>query len=113
MTRQRYLAIKIESTLPIDEKEFKQTLWNTISRLFGEYGASKTGLAVVEYAADKKSATLRCANVATEIIRASLASITEINTKPAAVHVTRVSGTLKSLRKNLPHSTRQNVEHTN
>jgi len=104
MTRQRYLAIKIESTQPIDEKEFKQTLWNTISRLFGEYGASKTGLVVVEYDANKNRAILRCANVATEVIRASLASISEIDTKPAAVHVIRVSGTLKSLHKNLPHT---------
>ncbi|MDH7595292.1 MAG: Rpp14/Pop5 family protein [Candidatus Bathyarchaeia archaeon] len=104
MTRQRYLAIKIESTQPIDEKEFKQTVWNTISRLFGEYGASKTGLVVVEYDANKNRAILRCANVATEIIRASLTSITEIDTKPAAVHVIRASGTLKSLHKNLPHT---------
>ncbi|MEM2102768.1 MAG: Rpp14/Pop5 family protein [Candidatus Bathyarchaeia archaeon] len=107
MTRQRYLAIKIESMQPIGEKEFKQTLWNTISRLFGEYGASKTGLVVVEYDADKNSATLRCANAATEIVRASLAFMTEIDAKPVAVNVIRVSGTLKSLHKNLFHTNKQ------
>lgn len=98
MTRRRYLAVKIESTQPVDETEFKHALWNMVSRLFGEYGASKTGLVVIDYDANKNCAILRCTNTALEIVRAALTFITEINAKPAAVHVLHVSGTLKSLR---------------
>jgi len=102
MTRRRYLAVKIESTQPVDETEFKRAIWGAVSRVFGEYGASKTGLVVIDYDENKHYSTLRCANAALEMVRASLASITEINAKPAAVHTLGVSGTLKSLRTNFP-----------
>jgi RNase P/RNase MRP subunit POP5 len=100
--KRRYLALRIESTREIDEKEFKNAVWNAIQRLFGEYGASKTGLVVISCDAAKNYAVLRCANTAVEMIRASLTSITEINTKPAAILVMGVSGTVKSLRGKFP-----------
>ncbi len=100
--RRRYLALKIEAVQEIDEKELKNTVWNAVMRLFGEYGASKMGLFFISYDATKNYAVLRCTNTALDMVRASLASITEINLKPAAIHVLGVSGTLKSLREKFP-----------
>lgn len=99
--RRRYLALKIECTQKIDEEDLKTAVWNAVSRLFGEYGASRAGLVLIEYDETKNYAVWRCENVALELARASLASITEINSKPAMIHVSGVSGTLKSLRRNL------------
>lgn len=102
MTSRRYLALKIESSHVISEEEFKGAMWRTILQLFGEYGASKTGLIVISHDVANNYAVLRCANLAVDMVRASLASITEINAKPVAIHVLGVSGTLKSLRRKFP-----------
>lgn len=100
--RRRYLALKIEAVQEIEERELKNTVWNAVLRLFGEYGASKMGLFFISYDAIKNYAVLRCTNTALDIVRASLASITEINLKPSAIHVLGISGTLKSLREKFP-----------
>jgi ribonuclease P/MRP protein subunit POP5 len=100
--RRRYLALKVEALQEIDEKELKNTVWNAVLRLFGEYGASKTGLFFVSYDSTKNYAILRCTNAALDMVRASLASTTEINLKPAAIHLLGISGTLKSLREKFP-----------
>lgn len=100
--RRRYLAVKVDSVQEIEERELKNTVWNAIERLFGEYGASKTGFVLISYDASNNYAVLRCANTALEPFRASLTSITEINSKPAAIHVLGVSGTLNSLKRKYP-----------
>jgi ribonuclease P/MRP protein subunit POP5 len=97
--RRRYLAVKIDSVQEIEERELKNAIWNTLGRLFGEYGASKTGFVLISYDTAKNYAVLRCASPMLEAFRASLASLTEISGKPAAIHVLGVSGTLKSLKR--------------
>jgi len=100
--RRRYLAVKVDSVQEIEERELKKAIWNSVERLFGEVGASKTGFVLISYDVSKKYAVLRCANTLLEPFRASLASITEINGKPAPIHVLGVSGTLKSLERKFP-----------
>jgi len=97
--RGRYLALKIVSEGTVTEGELTKALWDAVLRLFGEYGASQTGLLLVEHNGERKYAVLRCRHKALELIRASVASITELKGKPAALHVMGVSGTLKALHK--------------
>lgn len=99
--KRRYLAVKAECEDPIYEKELLDAVWNALTQLFGEYGASQAELAFVRNPKLKDYFILRCSRKALPMVRASIASITEINKKPAAVHVLRVSGTLKALRKKL------------
>ncbi len=75
------------------------TIWGAVTRLFGEYGASQVNLNLIEYDAQRNYAVLRCSHRALDMVRAAVASITEINGKPAAIQVPAVSGTLKALRK--------------
>ena len=82
----------------INEKDVIDAIWSTILKLFGEYGASQVSLALIEYNPQKSYAVVRCLHEALEIVKASIASITEINGKPVAVHIAGVSGTLKTLR---------------
>jgi len=100
--RRRYLAVKVDNIQVVEERELKNAVWNAVERLFGEYGASKTGFVLISYDSSKNYAVLRCANTALEPFRASLASITEINGKPAVIQVLGVSGTLKSLKRKFP-----------
>ena len=97
--RRRYLALKIVGEQTIDGGDLIRVLREAVLQLFGEYGASQANLSLVEYEPDGNFAVLRCSHRALEMVRASVASVTEINAKPVAIHVVGVSGTLKSLRK--------------
>ncbi|MEM3626488.1 MAG: Rpp14/Pop5 family protein [Candidatus Bathyarchaeia archaeon] len=93
------MALEIESGDSFTSKELIDAIWGAVSKLYGEHGASKTSLALVDFEAEKKFAVLRSTNVALPMVRSALASITNIGNKPAAMHVLAVSGTLKALYK--------------
>ncbi len=97
--KRRYLAVKAESKEPVEGKELLDAIWNALTQLFGEYGASQAELAFIHDHKQKDYFILRCSRRALPMVRASIASITEIDEKPATIHVLRVSGTLKALRK--------------
>jgi len=99
--RRRYLALKIESEVVLSERDLVRAIWNSILQLFGEYGASKTNVYLVEFNPEDGYAILCCSHKAVDMIRAVVAAITGVNEKSVAIHVMRVSGTLKALRKKL------------
>lgn len=99
-SRPRYLAIQIHSENIFEGDDIKNAVWNKILQLFGEYGASKTGLFLVNYD-EKKRAILRCSHKALPMVHAAVASVTRINDQPAAMHVLKISGTIKALDKKL------------
>lgn len=99
--RKRYLALKVLSETPPRAKDVKRTIWNAVLQLFGEYGASQTNLALIEYDSEKFQAILRCSHEALDMVKTSIASVTDMNEKSAAIHVLDVSGTLKTLRKRI------------
>lgn len=95
--RRRYLALKIESDENLSSKDLMNAVWGALVKLFGEYGASRAGLALIDYNMEKRIAVIRAAHTEVEKMRAALASITKIGAKPAAVHVLKVSGTIRAL----------------
>ena len=97
--RRRYLALKVVSEQAVTERAVMNAVWKAILQLFGEYGASQTDLSLMEADSQRNCAVVRCSHKSLERTRASIASITEINGKPAVVHVMGVSGTLRALRK--------------
>ena len=97
--RRRYLALKVVSEQPIKGGDVMDAVWKAVLQLFGEYGASQAGLSLIECNSQKNYAIVRCSHTAADMVRASVASVTEINEKPAAIHVLGVSGTLRALRK--------------
>jgi len=99
--RRRYLAIKLEAEEAFDKKKLTNTIWESVTKLFGEYGASKAGLSAIEYRKEEKMLILRCFHNSLNMVRAAVAFITKIEETPATMHIIKVSGTLKALRKNL------------
>jgi ribonuclease P/MRP protein subunit POP5 len=97
--RRRYLALKVVSEQHVNERDVIDAVWNAVLELFGEYGASQTDLSLIKADPERNYAVVRCSHKSLERTRASIASITEINGKPAVVHVIGVSGTLRALRK--------------
>ncbi len=96
-TRRRYLALKIDCDREITGTRLVEAIWNAVTQLFGEYGASKVDLGLVAYNAVEKAAIVRTAQASISVTRAAIASITAIDSEPVAVHVMRVSGTIRSL----------------
>ncbi len=96
-TKRRYLALQIDSPEIFDSKEFIDAIWNAVTKLYGEYGASQTSLAMIDYNTERRLAIIRTANTTVDMVRAALASITRIGNMPLALHVLAVSGTIKAL----------------
>jgi len=99
--KRRYIALKIDSSEMFSSKEFIDAIWNALVKLYGEYGASRTGLTLIDYDVEKRFAVIRTVHTAVEMVRTALVSITRIQDKPAAVHVLRVSGTIRALYKKI------------
>ena len=97
--RRRYLALRVVSEQHLDERDVMDAVWKAVFELFGEYGASRTNVSLMEYDPQRNHAVVRCSHTALERVRASIASITEIDGKPAVIRVIGVSGTLRALRK--------------
>jgi RNase P/RNase MRP subunit POP5 len=96
--KRRYLLLKVDSEVTPTDKELLNEIWVSIIKLYGEVGASQTGLSLVDYDAECKTGKLRVWLKSLQPVRASIASITRLAGKEAAVHVLAISGTLKSLR---------------
>lgn len=99
--RRRYIAIEIDSSEAFSSKEFIDAVWRAISKLYGEYGASRAGLTLISYETEGKVAVIRTVHTALDMVRAALASITKINDKPVAINVIAISGTIKALHKKI------------
>lgn len=97
LVRRRYLALKIDCEGLFEARAVSDAVWGAVLRLFGEVGAGQAGLYLIRCDDKTRLAVLRCWHKALPMVRASIASITKIGNTPAAVHVLRVSGTLKAL----------------
>lgn len=91
--------MSVDSQTYVTPQEFSDALWETMQRLYGEVGASKAGLSLIDYDTDTCRAVVRVANVGIEMVRSALALVTRAGDKRVAFHVIRVSGTLKALRR--------------
>lgn len=90
----RYIAFElISEAKPVSEKDITRAIINSIIRLLGEVGASKTNVWLLEYS--KGKGLIRCSHTAVTDVVASVTTITEINNKRAMLHVIGVSGTIK------------------
>jgi len=58
-------------------------------------------LRFIEYNPEDGYAILRCSHKALEMVRASIAAITDMRDEPAVIHIIKVSGTLKALRRKI------------
>jgi RNase P/RNase MRP subunit POP5 len=95
--KRRYLAVKLECDGSPSEREFIAAVWASVTRLYGETGASLTGMVLIDFEAERKIFVFRASLVSLPLVRASLAAVTCVAGAAASLHVLAVSGTLKAL----------------
>ncbi len=95
--KRRYLAVQLDSeTLP-SEREFMDAVWASVTKLYGEVGASMMGLVLISFDKVHKIFVIRCSLASLLVARASLAAVTAVAGKTASMQVLYISGTLKAL----------------
>lgn len=95
--KRRYLALQLECESIPSEREFIDAIWAVETKLYGEVGASLTGLNLINLNVERKVAVIRVSLAALSMVKASLATVTCVAGRDASVHVLAVSGTLKAL----------------
>ncbi len=95
--KRRYLAIQLDCEVLPTEREFIDAVWVAVTKLYGEVGASTTGMSLIDFDVEQKIAVIRVSLATLGVVRASLATVTSLAGQPASVHVLCVSGTLKAL----------------
>jgi RNase P/RNase MRP subunit POP5 len=96
--RRRYLNLHIESD-NIKEESLNKLIESKIHFLYGVKGAVEINYKLIEFDPEENTAIIRCNHNRLNEMRVVLASITEAEKKPCRIHVTLVSGTIKSLKK--------------
>ncbi|MGE5555168.1 MAG: Rpp14/Pop5 family protein [Methanocella sp.] len=100
--KRRYLALQFESERVLSEREFMDVLWASVTKLYGEVGASLTGLSFISCDAERRIYVVKCLLAWLPQVRASVACVVSVGGVAASVHVLGVSGTLKALFSKLP-----------
>lgn len=95
--KRRYLAVQLECEGTPTEREFMDAVWASVTSLYGEVGASLTGLALINFDVEHKIAVVRCTLASLSLVRASLAALTRVTDRETTMHVLGVSGTIKAL----------------
>jgi len=99
--KRRYIALRLECDGLPSEREFIDAVWAAVTKLYGEVGASLTGLSLINFDGERKIFVVRTSLASLPIVKASLATVTGVAGRCASVHVLAVSGTLKALFSNI------------
>ena len=94
----RYFAFYINCDNEISKQTVIDTIYKGVRTIFGDFGVSLLQPTLIEYEEEKREGIIRCNRSHSREMRAVLALITEVSESEAAVRVTSVSGTIKSLK---------------
>jgi ribonuclease P/MRP protein subunit POP5 len=94
----RYLAISLNGEGKYHEEEVSTLLTDAVRDLFGYFGVTTLEPRLIEFNEESQKGIIRCSRSHAREMRAALALITKISNEDAAVRVTAVSGTIKSLK---------------
>jgi len=97
--RRRYIAFKVEGEA--SKREVEEAIRGSVERLYGLNGLWKLEPTLIEFDERRRVGIVRCNHRWLPWMRAALTAITEVEGKPIALHVLRVSGTLRALRRRL------------
>jgi len=97
--RRRYLHIIVNSSGQLTKVQLDETIRRSLLSLFGIKGLSEVDLFLTNFNEEERRGIVRCNHHGLRTLRAAIAFITSINAEATVIHVDRVSGTIKRLKK--------------
>jgi ribonuclease P/MRP protein subunit POP5 len=97
--RRRYLKFWIRGDEGFSVKEVTDAIQRSVLAFYGVQGLSTIEPNLIDFDEDSQSGILRCTHSHLREMRASLAFVTTMGESAAAMHVDKVSGTIRSLKK--------------
>jgi ribonuclease P/MRP protein subunit POP5 len=98
--KRRYVSFKVEAEGASSEREAGDALKSAVLAFLGELGYAKANPKPILFDPNTGFGIIRCAATETEFIRSSLALISKIGGKKAAVRLLSNSGSIKKLKIN-------------
>jgi len=99
--RRRYIAFKTVSEEEIDGAKLASSISRAVLNLWGVHGLSTIQPKLIQYKPEDGCGIVRCTHIGVQMLRLSMASISEVDGKTVSLCTLRVSGTLKALRRKL------------
>jgi ribonuclease P/MRP protein subunit POP5 len=99
--RNRYLVFEVTSDHDFDRKDVVDSIWETLLRLYGEVGAGKTSLWVMDWEKERKRGILKVNHGSVNTLKTSTAVVGVIKGRKAIITVLKTTGTLKKAREML------------
>ncbi len=96
--RNRYLVFEVVSDRTPGRKDVVDSIWATVLRLYGEVGASRTSMWVMDYDRKKKKGVVKVNHGGVETVRSAIAAADGVGGGKAVFNVLKVAGTLKKAR---------------
>ena len=94
----RYLMVQVAGAKRFTAKEVADAVQKGVHNLYGVWGTSQIEPMLINFDEEDQRGILRCNRAHLRKMRASLTLITDIADSAAAIHVGKVSGTIKALK---------------
>ena len=95
----RYALVKVVSKSKLAPERFESALTESVRRCFGEFGLARIGPKLIRFDAARSEAVVACNKEGMEDLQAAIGLILDQPEGTITAITTRVSGTLKGLRK--------------
>ena len=96
--RRRYLHFTVSASETPTGADIEAEIKRSVKNLYGVMGMSEIDPVLICFNEEDRSGILRCSHSGLRCLRAALALITDISKNPAAIRVSRASGTIKRLK---------------
>jgi RNase P/RNase MRP subunit POP5 len=96
-TKHRYLAFRVSGPRSFTASEITESLVSAIRELYGNDGLSRIKPKLIKFSPEEQRGILRCVHLHLSETRTAFALLDRISGSKVAIHVERVSGTIKSL----------------
>jgi ribonuclease P/MRP protein subunit POP5 len=99
--KRRYITFKIACASPLSKKDAIRALWDNAFDTLGSLGCADSAFWVIDFDEKTQEGIVRCDNINTARVLASLCLLRMASNKKARIHIISVTGTVKKAKNTL------------
>ena len=101
--RKRYITFRVHSEDRLDFLNIRGAVWNSLEHWLGEQDLAQANIRIIKNLWNSKTQTgfIQCDHRYTDLVKTGLALVHQIGDERVILQTLRVSGTIKSAKKNL------------